>query len=95
MPGVSYEGNRVAQLRLRSAVWEPSGFAGPPTGPASIVLDVPEQATKLHFGALLSGAGVMNLTRPRFDEVGEAIPVTATVAPLPDEPQALDFSKAP
>jgi hypothetical protein len=37
----------------------------------------------------------MNLTRPRFDEVGEAIPVTATVAPLPDEPQALDFSKAP
>jgi hypothetical protein len=151
LPGISYEGNRVAELRLRSAVSEPSGFGAvmqsitatrylnrrvrfsavartcevsdwaglwlridgsngtlmidnmedrPLRGTtewteASIVLDVPERATKLHFGALLSGAGAIDLTRPRFDQVGEAVPVTATVALLPDEPQALDFSEAP
>jgi hypothetical protein len=151
VPGISYEGNRVAELRLRSAVSEPSGFGAVmqsitatrylnrrvrfsavartrevsdwaglwlridgPNGTlsidnmedrafrgttdwteASIVLDVPEQATKLHFGVLLCGAGAMNLTRPRFEEVGQAVPVTATVAPLPDEPRALDFSEAP
>jgi hypothetical protein len=59
------------------------------------VLDVPEQATKLHFGVLLCGAGAINLTRPQFEEVGQAVPVTATFAPLPDEPRALDFSEAP
>jgi len=151
LPGISYQGNRVAELRLRSAVSEPSGFGAVmqsitatrylnrrvrfcavartcevsdwaglwlridgPNGTliidnmedrplrgttdwaeASIVLDVPEQATKLHFGALLSGAGAMNLTRPRFDEVEETVPVTATFAVLPDEPQALDFGEAP
>jgi len=64
---------------------------------ASIVLDVPEQATTLHFGALLSGAGAIDLARPRFEEVGEAVPATVTVttAPLSDEPQALDFGAEP
>jgi hypothetical protein len=56
---------------------------------ASIVLDVAEDARVLLFGALLSGAGALDLTRLRFDEAEEALPVTAPV--LPDEPQALDF----
>lgn len=65
--------------------------------PASIVLDVPEQATELHFGALLGGAGAVDLTQPRFGEAGQNVPVTAdpqTPGPLPDEPQALDFGMA-
>jgi hypothetical protein len=65
---------------------------------ADIVLDVPEQATKLHFGSLLSGAGAVDLTQPQFGEVGENVPVTAGPpspgSPLPDEPQALDFGLA-
>ncbi|MDQ2811469.1 MAG: hypothetical protein M3Z75_06195 [Actinomycetota bacterium] len=150
LTGISYEGNRVAQLRFRSAISEPVGFGAvmqsitatryrggrvrfsslaracevsdwaglwlrvdglngtliidnmqdrPLRGStdwteASIVLDVPEKATTLHFGALLSGAGAIDLARPRFEDVGEAVPVTvtATVVPLLDEPQALDFS---
>lgn len=64
---------------------------------ADTVLDVPRQATKLHFGALMSGAGALDLTRPRFGEVSESVPVTGpiTADPLPDEPQALDFGMAP
>jgi hypothetical protein len=32
----------------------------------------------------------VDVTRPRFEEADEAVPVT--VPPLPGEPQALDFS---
>jgi len=153
LANVRYEGNRVAQLRLRSALAEPSGFgavmqsitaarylgrrirfsamtrtcevsdwaglwlrADGRSGPvildnmqdrplrgttdwrqASIVLDVPDWATSLHFGALLTGAGAIDLTRPRLEEVGEAVPATVTVttALLSDEPQALDFGAEP
>ena len=147
LPGITYEGNRVAQLRLRSALSECAGFGAlvqtiaatrylgrricfsamartcevtewaglwlrvdgplgmlaldnmfdrPLRGTtewtrASIVLDVAHEATHLLFGALLSGAGAVDITRPRFEEVGEAVPATA--APLPDEPQ--DFGAAP
>lgn len=65
---------------------------------ADIVLDVAEQATEPHFGALLSGSGALDLTRPRFGEVDESVPATAgrhTAEPGPDEPQALDFGMAP
>jgi hypothetical protein len=58
-----------------------------------IVLDVPEEATSVHFGALLSGAGALDLARPRFDEIGPADPVRPRT--LPEEPQALDFGIAP
>jgi len=67
LPGTDYEGDRVAQLRLRSAVPEPAGF-----------------------GALLSRAGAVDLAQLRFEEVSDDVP--ATVPPLPDEPQALDFA---
>lgn len=63
-----------------------------------IVLDVPEQATELHFGVLLGGAGAVDLTQPQFGEAGENVPVTAgphTRRPLPDQPQALDFGVTP
>jgi hypothetical protein len=61
---------------------------------ADIVLDVPEQAAVLNFGALLSGAGALDLTGLRFEEVAADVAVTAAphmAGPLPDEPQALDF----
>jgi hypothetical protein len=63
---------------------------------AAIVLDVAEQARRLLFGALLSGAGAVDLARLRFEEAGEDTPVTTivTIAPLPDEPQSLDFGAA-
>jgi|SRR5689334_5596250 hypothetical protein len=66
--------------------------------PASIVLDVPDIATELHFGVLLSGAGAVDLTRPWFGEADQDVPVTAAPfrsAPLPDQPQGLDFAGAP
>jgi hypothetical protein len=49
------------------------------------------------FGALLSGAGAVDLARLRFEEASEDTPVTTTItiAPLPDEPQSLDFGVAP
>jgi hypothetical protein len=58
---------------------------------AGVVLYVPLEATELHFGALLSGAGAIDLTQPRFEETSQALPVTLTARPLPEEPQALDF----
>ncbi len=54
------------------------------------MLDVSKEARALYFGALLSGAGAADLARLRFEEVGDDVP--ATVAPLPDEPPALDFA---
>jgi hypothetical protein len=59
---------------------------------ASIVLDVAEAATALHFGTLLTGAGAVDLARPRLEEVSEVVPLTGGA--LPDEPQALDFDWA-
>jgi hypothetical protein len=64
---------------------------------ASIVLDVPDAATELHFGALLDGAGAVELTRPLFGEAGAGTAVTAVPrrsVPLPDQPQGLDFAGA-
>ena len=61
---------------------------------ADVVLDVPEQATSLHFGVLLSGAGAVDLAQPRFEAVSTDVPVTAKPSPpLPEEPQALNFGQ--
>jgi hypothetical protein len=61
---------------------------------AEVVLDVPEEATSLHFGVLLSGAGAVDLAQPRFEAVSTDVPVTAKPSPaLPDEPQALNFGQ--
>jgi hypothetical protein len=61
--------------------------------PASTVLDIPEEATELHFGALLSGGGAVDLARPQFGEADEEVTATAR-GPLPERPQALDFGVA-
>jgi hypothetical protein len=61
---------------------------------AEVVLDVPEQATSLHFGVLLSGSGAVDLALPRFEAVSTDVPVTAKPSPaLPEEPQALNFGQ--
>jgi hypothetical protein len=63
---------------------------------AAVVLDVSHDATSLHFGVLLSGAGAVDLAQPRFEAVGPEVPVTLKPpAPLPDEPQALNFGGLP
>jgi hypothetical protein len=56
-------------------------------------VSAPEDAVSLHFGALLSGAGGLELTGTRFGEVDETVPVTTRpyTETLPEEPQALDF----
>jgi len=152
LPGVTYDGDRIARLRLRPAVSQPSGFGAlvqtiaaaryagrrvsfsamvrasevtdwaglwlrvdGPNGMlvldnmhdralrgstdwtrADIVLDVAEEAKVLLFGALVSRAGAIDLTRLRFEEADSAVPVTLPEPPpLPDEPQALDFGTAP
>jgi hypothetical protein len=59
---------------------------------AQIVLDVPADAVSVHFGALLVGAGALDLARPRFEDVGQADPVP--LKSLPEEPRGLDFGIA-
>jgi hypothetical protein len=44
----------------------------------SIVLDVPEAATRISFGALMVGAGKLWIDDASFGEVDESVPVTAT-----------------
>ena len=61
---------------------------------ASIVLDVPDDASSLHFGMLLRGAGAVDLAHPRFEGASTAVPVTAMPhrdRVLPSEPQFLGF----
>jgi hypothetical protein len=65
---------------------------------ADIVLDVPHQATELHFGVLLSGTGAVDLTSPRLERFRKDVLITAkssTPGPLPEELRALDFGAAP
>jgi len=65
---------------------------------ADIVLDVPHQATELHFGVLLSSAGAVDLTSPRLERFQRDDLIKAkssTQGPLPEEPRALDFGAAP
>lgn len=61
---------------------------------ADVVLDVPPQATSLHFGVLLAGGGAVDLAKPSFEAVTADVPITAKPRPpLPDEPQALNFDQ--
>jgi hypothetical protein len=62
---------------------------------AASVLDVGEDAASVHFGVLLSGAGAVDLARPRFEVVGTDVPVTwIPRRPLAAEPRGLDFGVA-
>jgi hypothetical protein len=58
-----------------------------------IVLDVPQEATGIFFGVLLSGSGEIWLNDAKIEIVGaEVLPTGAeSIHPLPDEPTNLDF----
>lgn len=61
-----------------------------------VVLDVPEDATGISFGVLLSGAGQVWVSHVTFEVVGKDIAVTAPNPPkesLPTSPVNLDFSE--
>jgi hypothetical protein len=62
---------------------------------AANVLDVGEEASSVHFGVLLAGAGAVDLAGPCFEMAGAEVPVTrAARRPLAPEPQGLDFGAA-
>ena len=64
---------------------------------ADIVPDVPPQATELHFGVLLSGAGAVDLKSPRLERFRVDVSFTAGLSmpwPLLEESRALDFGAA-
>ena len=60
-----------------------------------IVLDVPADATGIHFGTLLSGPGEVWLNDVKLEVVAQDIPTTGTGSPdtLPTTPVNLDFRK--
>lgn len=61
----------------------------------SIVLDVPEDSTSIHFGVLLIGNGKVWADGFRFEEVDEKVPTTNMLSEelLPVQPINLDFSE--
>jgi hypothetical protein len=61
-----------------------------------VVLDVPQDATGISFGILLSGTGEAWMNDVTFEVVGDSVPVTADaikVPKLPDHPANLKFSE--
>lgn len=54
-----------------------------------VVLDVPQDATGIFFGVLLSGAGSVWLNNVKLEVVGSDVPTTAKK--VPDEPVNLNF----
>jgi hypothetical protein len=57
-----------------------------------VVLDVPEDATGVFLGVLLSGSGEVWLNDAKFETVGPNVAATG-MAQKPDEPANLDFEK--
>ncbi len=62
-----------------------------------IVLDIPEHASLVAFGALLSGTGQIWMDDFRFEIVGQDIPVTGSINASPKaslgDPENLDFEE--
>jgi hypothetical protein len=58
-----------------------------------VVLDVPEDATGIFFGILLSSTGSVWLNTANFDVVPISIPTTGTSQTLPEAPKNLDFQR--
>jgi hypothetical protein len=57
-----------------------------------VVLDVPQNATGIFFGVLLSGTGTVWLSDAKFEIVGPDVPTTNGAVRLkPDEPMNLGF----
>jgi AraC-like DNA-binding protein len=60
------------------------------------VLDVPEEASRINIGVLLSGYGQVWLSDCNFEEVGKDIPVTESLVgaeKYPRKPQNLNFTE--
>jgi hypothetical protein len=66
-----------------------------PWSDCAVVLDVPENATGISFGVLLSGSGQVWVNHVTLDVVGKDIAVTAPNPPkeLPTSPVNLNFSE--
>ena len=58
-----------------------------------VVLDVPEDASGIFFGILLSSTGSVWLNSANFEVVPTSIPTTGKIQALPDTPKNLDFQK--
>jgi hypothetical protein len=58
-----------------------------------VVLDVPEDASGVFFGILLSSTGSVWLNSANFEVVPTSIPTTGKIQALPDAPKNLDFQK--
>ena len=56
-----------------------------------VVLDVPQEATGIFFGVLLSGSGTVWLSDAKFEIVESNVPATGTEAVQKQEPMNLDF----
>jgi hypothetical protein len=57
-----------------------------------VVLDVPQEATGIFFGVLLSGSGTVWLSGAKFEIVEPSVPTTGESGmQKPDEPVNLDF----
>jgi hypothetical protein len=57
-----------------------------------VVLDVPQDATGIFIGVLLTGSGTVWLNGAKFEVVGKDVPTTIKSAPLrPDGPANLSF----
>lgn len=63
---------------------------------AEVALDVPQQATTVNFGFLLTGPGAADVAGLSLAIVDETVAVTGYGAPeVPDSPQNLDFATRP
>lgn len=62
-----------------------------------VVLDVPEDASGISFGILLSGSGEVWMSDVSFEVVGKEVPVTSPMSPqgpkLPAHPTNLKFTE--
>jgi hypothetical protein len=59
-----------------------------------VVLNVPQDATGIFFGVLLSGSGEVWLNDAKFEAVGPTVlPTNGDMIQEPDEPTNLDFGK--
>lgn len=56
-----------------------------------IVLDVPAEATRLAYGALLSGTGTIWFDDIKFEIVNDKVPATGKEVNIPEEPTNLGF----
>jgi hypothetical protein len=59
-----------------------------------VVLDVPQDATDVFFGTLLSGSGTVWINSVKFETVGSNVPTTDKVPRPRDEPTNLTFEQA-